>query len=109
MDTQILFLLVALAIGLVLGATFSWLWLRTRLTTDGAAKLATLQERLAGRDQEVQKLDAAIKSDKSEVTRLREENTTLQAELQGERRAAQERLASFNKASDDLTEKFKAL
>jgi DNA recombination protein RmuC len=109
MDTQILVFLVALLVGAVLGATLSWLWLRTRLTTDGAARLATLHERLAGRDQEVQKLEATLERDKSELARTREENTQLRADLQGERRAAQERLASFNKATEDLTEKFKAL
>ncbi len=109
MDNPILLLLTGLLIGAVVGVTFGWLWLRARLTTDGAAKLATLQERLAGRDQEVQKLEAALERDKSELARTREENTGLQADLQGERRAAQERLASFNKATEDLTEKFKAL
>lgn len=109
MDTQILVFLVAFLVGAILGATLSWLWLRTRLTTDGAARLATLHERLAGRDQEVQKLEATLERDKSELARTREENTQLRADLQGERRAAQERLASFNKATEDLTEKFKAL
>jgi len=108
MDSPLL-LLVALVLGAIAGAVFSWLWLRSRLTTDGAAKLATLQERLAGREQEVHKLEALLTRDKSELERMRGENTQLQAELQGERRAAHERLASFNKASDDLTEKFKAL
>ena len=108
MDSSI-FILVALVLGVIVGAVFSWLWLRTRLTTDGAAKLATLHERLAGREQEFHKLEATLAKDKSELERMRGENTQLQAELQGERRAAQERLASFNKASDDLTEKFKAL
>jgi DNA recombination protein RmuC len=109
METQIPFLLVALLIGAAFGATISWLWLRTRLSTDGASKLATLQERLAGREQEVQKMEAMLERDRSELTRTREENSQLRAELQGERRAAQERLASFNKATEDLTEKFKAL
>jgi DNA recombination protein RmuC len=109
MDTQILIFLAVLLIGAVLGVAFCWLWLRARLTTDGAARLATLQERLAGRDQEVQKLEATLERDKSELARNREENTQLHADLQGERRAAQERLASFNKATEDLTERFKAL
>jgi len=109
MDIPIPLFLVGLLTGGVVGVAFGWLWLRTRLTTDGAAKLATLQERLAGRDQEVQRLEAALEREKSELTRTREENTGLQADLQGERRAAQERLASFNKATEDLSEKFKAL
>ncbi|HKO62811.1 MAG TPA: hypothetical protein VJV03_16725, partial [Pyrinomonadaceae bacterium] len=90
MDSPIL-LLVALGVGAVAGALFCWLWLRARLTTDGAAKLATLQERLAGREQDVQRLEAAIAKDRSELELMRGENTRLQAELQGERRAAQER------------------
>jgi hypothetical protein len=74
-----IFLLIALVLGVIAGSVFSWLWLRTRLTTGGAAKLATLQERLAGREQEVHKLEAAVAKDKSELERMRAENTQLQA------------------------------
>ena len=68
MDSPI-FLLVARVLGGVAGAGFSWLWLRSRLTTDGAAKLATLQERLAGREQEVQKLEATVTKEELKLTK----------------------------------------
>jgi DNA recombination protein RmuC len=109
MNSQSFIVIAALLVGGVIGIVIAWLWLRSRLTTDGAARLATLQERLASRDGELQKLHAAFEKEIADRNQTREENAHLRAELQGERRAAQERQSSFNKATEELTEKFKAL
>ncbi len=109
MGSQTFMIIAVLLVGGALGFVLAWLWLRTRLTTDGAARLATLQERLAGRDVELQRMQATLEKEIAERNHTREENTQLRAELQGERRAAHERQSSFDKATDELTEKFKAL
>lgn len=109
MNSQTLIVIGMFLFGGLLGAVFTWLWLRTRLTTDGAARLATLQERLASRDGELQKLQAALEKEVTDRNLTREENALLRADLQGERRAAEERLSSFNKATEELSQRFKAL
>lgn len=109
MNDQTFIVIAVLLLGGFVGAVLAWLWLRTRVTTDGAARLATLQERLAARDQELQKLAAVIETETANLGRVRQENTHLHAQLQGERRAAQERKDSFQQAADELSEKFKAL
>jgi DNA recombination protein RmuC len=109
MNSQTFFVIAMFLIGGLIGAIFAWLWLRSRITTDGAAQLATLQERLAGRDGELQKLQTTLEKELGDRNRTREENAQLRAELEGERRAAEERLSSFNKATEELAEKFKAL
>lgn len=73
MNNQNLIVAAVLLIGGVVGAVLAWFWLRTRLTTDGAARLATLQERLAARDQELHKVGAALEKETAERTRLVEE------------------------------------
>ncbi|MFN2517340.1 MAG: DNA recombination protein RmuC, partial [Pyrinomonadaceae bacterium] len=74
-----------------------------------AAELATLKERLAGKQGELQKLHDALQKEVGDHKTSRSESSQLQAELQGERRAAQERISSFNKATEELAERFKAL
>jgi len=76
---------------------------------DSATELAALQERIAARGQEVQKLQQSLDKEVAQRERLREDHTDLKAQLEGERRAAQERSESFKQAAGELSEKFKAL
>lgn len=108
MDTQILFIVVFL-VGAAMGAGLGWFLLRTKASSASAADLATLKERLAGKDSELQKFQQTFNSELAEHKTSRLENAQLKAALEGERRAAQERKDSFKQAADELSEKFKAL
>ncbi len=108
MEPQILSVLVFL-VGAALGLAAGWFLLRTRASSASAADLATLKERLGGKDAELQKLQLALNNEISEHKDSREENVQLKAALEGERRAAQERKDSFKQAAEELSEKFKAL
>jgi DNA recombination protein RmuC len=108
MDTQILFLVVFL-VGAALGAAVGWFLLKTKASSASAADLATLKERLVGKEYELQKLQEALTNEVAEHKHAREDNAQLKAALEGERRAATERIASFKNATEELSEKFKAL
>ena len=108
MDTQILSIVVFL-IGVALGVAVAWFLLRTKASSAGAADLAVLKERLLGKETESQRLQEAFNNAVAEHKHSREENVQLQAALEGERRAAQERKDSFKQAAEELSEKFKAL
>ncbi|MDX6531931.1 MAG: recombination protein RmuC [Blastocatellia bacterium] len=102
--------------GIVVGAVIVWLLLRGQTQrsyekgqADSATQVAALHERLAARDQEVQKLQHSFEKEVSERERARDNNADLKAQLEGERRAAQERSESFKQAAEELSEKFKAL
>jgi DNA recombination protein RmuC len=108
MDTQIIFIVVFL-VGGALGAAVGWFLLRTKASSAGAADLATLKERLIGKDTELHRLQSAVNTEVAEHKQSREDNAQLKAALEGERRAAQERKDSFKQAAEELSEKFKAL
>src|SRR6185436_7087677 len=108
MDTQI-FSIVIFLIGAALGVAAGWFLLKTRASSASAADLATLKERLGGKDSELQKLQLALYGEVAEHKHSREESVQLKAALEGERRAAQERKDSFKQAAEELSEKFKAL
>ena len=108
MDAQILSIVVFL-FGAALGVAAAWFLLRTRASSASAADLATLKERLDGKEAELQKLQHALANEISEHKRSREDAARLSAALEGERRAAQERTDSFKQAAAELSEKFKAL
>ncbi len=108
MDTQILSIIVFL-VGAALGAAVGWFLLKTKASSASAADLATLKERLAGKESELRKVQDGFNNQVAEVKNARDENAQLKAALEGERRAATERLASFNRATEELSEKFKAL
>lgn len=102
--------------GVAIGAVVAGLLLRVKAKrsyddgkADSATQLAAFQERLAARDQELQKLQQSLDKEVSQHERLREDNASLKAQLEGERRAAQERSESFKQAAEELSEKFKAL
>ncbi|HEX7530267.1 MAG TPA: DNA recombination protein RmuC [Pyrinomonadaceae bacterium] len=114
MDSLIPVLMIL--IGAVVGAVVVWLILRAQSQrsyedgkADSATQVAALQERLAARDQEAQKLQQSFDKEVAQRERLREDNADLKAQLEGERRAAQERSESFKQAAAELSDKFKAL
>lgn len=109
MNAEILIGIVVLLLGSAVGAVLAWLLLKTKAGAVTAAELATLKERLAGKEGELHKLHDALQKEVVDHKSARSENSQLQAELQGERRAAQERISSFNKATEELAERFKAL
>jgi len=108
MDSQILSIIIFLA-GAVLGAALGWRLLRTKASAANAADLAILKERLDGKETELQRLQGALSNEVGEHKHAREETAQLKAALEGERRAAHERMASFKNATEELSEKFKAL
>ena len=108
MDTQILSIVIFF-IGVALGGGVGWFLLRTKASSASAADLAVLKERLMGKETELQRLQEAFTSEVTEHKNSREGNAQLKAELEGERRAAQERKDSFKQAAEELSEKFKAL
>src|SRR6266550_611945 len=109
MNTEILMATIVLLLGAAVGAALAWLLLKTKAGAVTAAEQATLKERLAGKENELQKQHDALQREVADHKQSRAENAKLQAELQGERRAAQERISSFNKATEELAERFKAL
>ena len=108
MDSQILSIIIFLA-GAVLGAALGWRLLRTKASAANAADLAILKERLDGKETELQRLQGALSNEVGEHKHAREETAQLKAALEGERRAAHERMSSFKNATEELSEKFKAL
>ena len=108
MDSQIL-LIVIFLVGAGLGGVLGWFLLRTKASSASAADLATLKERLAGKESELQKTQETFNYEVAEHKNSRQENVQLKAALEGERRAAQERKESFKQAAEELSEKFSAL
>jgi DNA recombination protein RmuC len=108
MDAQILTIIVFLA-GAMLGGVLAWFLLKAKAASVNAADLATLRERLDGKDAEVQRLQSTLNNEVAEHKHSREESGQLKAALEGERRAATERIASFKNATEELSAKFSAL
>ncbi len=102
-------IVIILLLGVSLGAAVSWLLLKAKAGALTAAEQATLKERLAGRENDLQRLQQVMDREAGEHKQTRAENAHLKADLEGERRAAQERISSFNRATEELSEKFKAL
>lgn len=114
---------VTLLIGILLGAVAAWLILRVRATQareagrlELAADMAALQERLAGRDRQLEEGRAALERGAAETAGLRAANAGLQARLaqlatrlEEERKAAAEKLALLEEARVKLADAFKAL
>src|ERR1044071_2775750 len=109
MDAQVFMVVIALLLGAAAGAVVCWLMLKTKAGAAMAAEHATLRERLAGKESDLQRLPENLQREGAEHKQTRNENVRLQAELEGERRAAAERIGSFNRAAEELAEKFKAL
>jgi DNA recombination protein RmuC len=113
----------ALILGLLIGAAAIWLVFRTRLKyeydrarAEGESERATLAERIAGKDRQLQESREAADRAVTDRQRLQEENTNLRASvssletrLEEERKSAQEKLESFQQATQALSDQFKAL
>lgn len=108
MGNEILTLIV-FVVGAILGGVVGWFLLKTKASSASAADLATLKERLEGRDSEALRLQAALEQESAAHRHTREEGVQLKAALEGERRASTERATAFKNAADELSEKFKAL
>lgn len=76
---------------------------------ESATQIAAFTERLSAKEHELLKVQQTFDREVIESDRLREENSELRANLEGERRAAHERSESFKQAAETLAEKFKAL
>ena len=107
---------ITLIFGAAVGGVVAWLALHAkahRAFDDGkatnATELAALQERVAAKDRELDKLQHTFEAENTDGDRLRADNARLLADLEGERRAAQERNESFKRVTEELGEKFKAL
>jgi DNA recombination protein RmuC len=107
---------LTLIFGAAVGGVVVWLALHAkwhRGFDDGkaasATEIAALHERVAAKDREGQKLQDSFGAEVIANDGLRAENARLLAELEGERRAAQERSESFKRVTEELAEKFKAL
>lgn len=105
-----------IVIGVVVGAVVAGLVLRAKAQRgyeDGkavsATQLAAFHERVAARDRELQRLQDSLDKEVAQHEQLREDHGSLKAQLEGERRASQERTDSFKQAAEELSEKFKAL
>src|SRR5690625_3572504 len=101
METQVL-IVIALLAGAALVAVVAWILLKARARYAGAAELATLTESLAGKENELHRLQEVADREFEEHRNSREENAGLRAALEGERRAAQERKESFKQAAEEL-------
>src|SRR6266404_3951663 len=108
--------IATLLVGAAFGVIVAWLFLRARASrsyadgqADNATGIATLHERLAAKDRELQRLQEAFDKEVAELSGVKRENAVLMADLEGERRAAQERSESFKRVTEELAEKFKAL
>jgi DNA recombination protein RmuC len=103
------YVILALLLGAVIGCVVSWLLLRSRAVVSRAAEFATLHERLAAREQDLNRVERIVESQNAELKTAQELNAQTRAELEGERRAGLERNESFRKVTEELSEKFKAL
>lgn len=115
--------LVALVLGLLIGAAAAWLVMRGGLRRAGAdaraaadMDIARLTERLQGRDAgieqlrtEIQNAQAASAKLQSQITSLSGEKGQLQATLVQERQAAEEKLRLLDEARAKLSDAFKVL
>ena len=105
-----------LIFGAIVGGVAVWLAIHARAHRafdDGkataATEIATLNERLAAKDRETQKLQESFDKEAVENARTQDQNSALRAQLAAEQRGAREREESFKTATSELAEKFKAL
>ena len=109
---EIVFPVSMLAIGLVVGTVSLWFITRTKLKyefergrTEGETERATLIERLAGKDSQLQEFAHLRLEHAQTLASL----SALQTRLEEERKASQEKLALLNNAETKLADAFKAL
>ncbi len=116
-------LLGALGAGIVFGLGVAALLLTGRIRRAreagyhaAATEVGTLNERLAGRDSQLQEQRNRLQQAESEIGRLRDDNARRQSQvaqlevrLEAEQRAAAEKLALLEEARQKLADAFKAL
>ena len=108
--------IISLLAGALIGAALVWLFFSSksrRSFDDGraesATEIATLNERVTARDRELARLKETIDTQGRDLATAKDQNAILRADVEGERRAAQERNDAFRKVTEELAEKFKAL
>jgi len=108
--------IITILAGALIGAAIVWLVLRAKSQrsyadgkADGAMEIATLNERVAAKDRELARLQESFATQTHELAIATDQNSRVRADLEGERRAAQERSEAFKKVTEELAEKFKAL
>lgn len=120
---EFLFPLSMLGVGLVVGALSLWFITHAKLKYEfergraaATTEHATLIERLAGKEDQVRELRAALDQENETIEELRNENSrttaqlsALQTRLEDERRINQEKLALLTNAEEKLADAFKAL
>ena len=118
-----LFIFAAFLAGALLAGIVVTLMLQARIVNANARaessfqpQLATLNERLASRDQQLEELRRDLRQQVEQIAALQNELTahkTMRAEMETtlskERQAAQEKLALLNDAQAKLSDAFKAL
>lgn len=116
-------LLTAVLGGLAVGVLVTWLLLRPRITheynrarSESEAERATLVERLQGKHDHVRKLESDLSNLNARLEELQSENasllaktSSLETQLEAERKAASEKLALLEDAQNKLSDAFKAL
>ena len=97
-----------LLLGVIVGAAFAWLALRTQS--------ATLRERLLAREADAGRLqnelsarENALNESRRELAAIRTEHVATQTALAAERASATEKIAALTEAQDRLATEFKAL
>src|ERR671918_3133980 len=120
---EIVFPVSMLAIGLVVGTVSLWFITRTKLKYEfergrvaGETERATLIERLAGKDHQLQDLRTALDREMDQSAELRLEHrhtlaslSALETRLEEERKASQDKLTLLTNAEAKLADAFKAL
>lgn len=116
---QILIPLLALLLGLVV----MWLFMRSRIQhaqeiakAESNTEIATLQERLSGKDQQIAGLNAVLLTREEQIASLQRESTQfasrvaeLEATLENERILTKEKMKLLEAAEQKLSDAFKAL
>lgn len=109
---EIVFPVSMLAIGIVVGTVSLWFITRTKLKyefergrAEGETERATLIERLAGKDSQLQELAELRLDHRQALASL----SALQSRLEEERKASQDKITLLNNAEAKLADAFKAL
>jgi DNA recombination protein RmuC len=115
--------ILMLGVGVALGGVAVWLALRPRIKheyerarSESETELATLVERLQGKDQQARRFEAdnselqtRLSDAQGETARLMAQASSLETQLNAERNAAIEKLAVLEDAQNKLSDAFKAL
>jgi DNA recombination protein RmuC len=115
--------LVILVVGLIVGSGVIWVLLRPRIKheydrarSEFEGERATLVERLQGKDQQTHKLEADLSGLNARLSEFQNENasllaqiSSLETQLNAERKASIEKLGLLEDAQTKLSDAFKAL